>query len=175
LATEYFPCLFRLEGADYYVIGYSDERDGLLRESGRLLVFQSLTELHAYALQRGVAIQPTEVAKYDWDAIERWCDRPLANGIAVGPFLNAWNMVVDTLPAFGEPRLFSHADARNGAVYEKLFRANNLPAMTPPGAEYYPVWIRAEVEALATVLRLVVTEVRRQVESRLTGRLSGPA
>jgi len=120
-------------------------------------------------------MQRAEVARYDWDSIERWCDTPVASGIAAGAFLDAWNIVVDTLPPSDEPSLFSHADSRNAALYEKLFRANNLPAMTAPGAEYYPVWTRAEVEALARVLRLGVAEVRRQLDGRLTGRLSGPA
>jgi len=175
VATEYFPCLFRLGGADHYVIWYSDDRDGLLRENGRVVAFASLTALHAYASQRGLEMQRAEVARYDWDSIERWCDTPVASGIAAGAFLDAWNIVVDTLPPSDEPSLFSHADSRNAALYEKLFRANNLPAMTAPGAEYYPVWIRAEVEALARVLRLGVAEVRRQLDGRLTGRLSGPA
>lgn len=163
LAAEYFPCLFRLGSADHYVIWYSDDRDGLVRENGRVVTFPSLAELHAYALQRSLKLQPAEVARYDWDSVERWCDEPVASGISVGPFLNAWNMVLDTLPACDESGLFAHADGRNGALYEKLFRASNLPAMTAPGAEYYPVWTRAEVDALAQVLRLGVTEVRHQL------------
>ena len=107
--------------------------------------------------------------------IERWCDAPTAGGIAVDAFLNAWNMIVDTLPALAQPTLFAHTDSRNGTLYNKLFRANNLPAMTPPGADYYPVWTTAEIDALARVLRLGVMELRRQLDSRLTDRLSGPA
>jgi hypothetical protein len=34
MAIEYFPCVFRLEGVDRYVIWYSDDRDGLVREGG---------------------------------------------------------------------------------------------------------------------------------------------
>jgi len=166
MAAEYFPCLFRFGSADHYVIWYSDDRDGLVREDGRVVTFPSLAELHAYALQRSLKLQPAEVARYDWDSVERWCDEPVAIGIAVGPFLNAWNMVLDTLPACDESGLFAHADGRNGALYEKLFRASNLPAMTTPGAEYYPVWTRAEVDALAQVLRLGITEVRHQLGGR---------
>jgi hypothetical protein len=135
MATEYFPCLFRLGSADHYVIWYSDDRDGLVREDGRVVTFHSLGELHAYALQRDLEIQPAEVPKYDWDSIERWCHAPVASEIAVDAFLNAWNMVLDTLPACDQSGSFSHADGRNGALYQKLFWANNLPAVTPPGAE----------------------------------------
>jgi len=163
MAAEYFPCVFRLGGTDQYVMWSSDDRGGLVRKNGRVVTFPSLAELHAYALQRGLKLQPAELGRYDWDSIERWCDEPVASGIALGPFLNAWNMVLGTLPACEESGLFSHADGRNGALYEKLFRANNLPAMTAPGGEYYPVWTRAEVDALAQVLRLGIAEVRHQL------------
>jgi hypothetical protein len=164
LAAEYFACLFKLGDVDYYVIWYSDNRDGLVRDSGRAVTFPSLQELDVYAAQHRLKLKPEEIARYDWDAIEQWCDEPAAIGIAVGPFLSAWNMVVDTLPACEESTLFSHVDGRNGDLYRKLLRANNLPAMTPPGAEYYPVWTRTEVDALAQVLRLGIAEVRHQLD-----------
>src|SRR5687768_17193208 len=170
MATEYFPCLFRLGSADHYVIWYSDDRDGLVREGGRVVAVPSLAELHAYAVQRELEIQPAEVRKYDWDSIEHWCRAPEASAIAAEAFLNAWNMVVDGLPARTHSGLFSHVAGRNGPLYEKLFRANNLPAMTPPGAEYYPVWTRGEVEALAHVMRLGIAEVRYQLAARISGK-----
>lgn len=172
MATEYFPVLFRLGSANHYVIWYSDDRDGLLREDGRVVTYPSLEELHAYAGPRGLKLQPAKVARYDWDSIEQWCDEPVADGIALGPFLNAWNMILDMLPDCEESGLFSHANGRNGPLYEKLFRANNLSAMTAPGAEYYPVWTRAEVDALAQVLRIGVTEVRHQVGGRTPSNIS---
>ena len=104
-----------------------------------MVTFPSLAELRADAGRRGLKVQPTEIATYDWDSLERWCDEPVTSGIAVGPFLNAWNMVLDMLPAPEASSLFSHANGRNSALYEKRFRANNLPTMTAPGAEYYPV------------------------------------
>jgi hypothetical protein len=152
-----------LENVDHYVIWCSDDRDRLVRENERVVTFPSVAELRTYALQHGLQLKPTEVAMYDWDSIERWCDEPAATGIVPGPFLDAWNMIVDALPTSGESSLFSHADGRNAALYDKLFRANNLPAMTPPGAEYYPVWTKPDVGALAQVLRLGLAELRHQL------------
>ena len=126
-------------GVDHYVIWCSDHRDGLVRENERLVMFPSLVELRAYAVQHGLQLQRAEVARYDWDSIARWCDEPSATGIAAGPFLNTSNMAVDALPTSAELSLSSQADGRNRALYDKPFRANNLPAMTPPGAESSPV------------------------------------
>ncbi len=166
MAAEYFPCVFRLDGVDHYVIWYSDDRDGLVREGGRLVTFSSLARLHAFARSRGLTVQPAEVARYDWDSVARWCDQPVATGIAVGRLLKAWNMVLDAMPPGDESGLFSHANARASDLYDKLFRANNLPAMTPPGAEYFPLWTRAELVALAQLLRLGVAEMRHQLNGR---------
>ena len=163
MTVEYYPCVFRLGGKDRYVIWYSGDPDRLVRESGRVVTFPSLAQLHEYARVHGLTVQPVEVVTYDWDSVGRWCDEPLTAGIAVAPFLKAWNMVLDALPPGDESGLFRHANERAGSLYDKLFRANNLPAATPPGAEYYPVWTRAEVLALAQVLRLGVAEVQHQL------------
>ena len=32
----YYPCVFRLEGVDHYVMWYFDDRDGLVREGGHV-------------------------------------------------------------------------------------------------------------------------------------------
>src|SRR5262249_55874847 len=151
LAAEYFACLFKLGNVDYYVIWYSNGRDGLVREDGRVMTFPTLEALQAYAIRHELKVKPEETARYDWDAVERWCNEPTAAEIAVDSFLNAWNMIVDALPAHEAASLFAHADGQNGDLYRKLFRANNLPAMTPPEAEYWPVWTRTEVNALAQV------------------------
>jgi hypothetical protein len=166
MAAEYFPCVFQLEGVDHYVIWYSDDRDGLVREGRRVVSFSSLAQLYAYAKPRGLIVRTAEVAKYDWDSVARWCDEPVMTGIAVDRLLKAWNMVLDAMPPGDESGLFSHANARATDLYDKLFRANNLPAMTPPGAEYYPVWTRAELVALAQLLRLGLAEMRQQLNGR---------
>ena len=163
MAVEYFPCVFRLDGVDRYVIWYSDDQDGLVREGGRVAIFSSLAQLHAYARVRGLTVQSAEVARYDWDSVARWCAEPVMTGITVSRLLKAWNMVLDAMPPGDASGLFSHANARVSALYDKLFRANNLPAMTSPGAEYHPVWTRAEVVALAQLLRLGVAEMRHQL------------
>ena len=166
MAATFFVCIFRLGGNDHYVIWHSNDHDGLVREAGRLVSFPSLTDLEAYSGTHGLTLQPDEPVLYDWDALARWCDAPVASAIAPHAFLNAWNMLLDVQPPGGEPGLFQHAHERGGTLYDKLFRANNLPAMTPPGAEYEPMWTRADVAMLAQLLRLGLGELRHQVHDR---------
>ena len=175
MAVEYFPCLFRLGGVDHYVIWYSDDPDGLVREGGLLVTFSSQTQLHVYARSRGLTSQSADVANYDWDFIARWCDEPATTGLDVSRLLNAWNMVLDAMPRGDESRLFSHANARANALYDELFRANYLPAMTPAGAEFQPVWTRAELVQLAHLLRLGVAEMRHQLNGHEGARVVADA
>ena len=81
-------------------------------------------------------------------------------GLYVDP---AWNMLLDARSSDGVETLFDRVHRRSAEVYDKLFRSNNLPAMTPPGAEYYPTWTAAEIQTLAKVLQLGTTELRQQL------------
>ena len=62
MATEYFPCLFRLGGADHYVIWYSDDRDGLLQEPERRRL-DDLMRVYRRGLVRKAQALRTAVAR----------------------------------------------------------------------------------------------------------------
>ena len=164
-ARKFFACLFRLDETDQYVLWYSNDADGLVRDAGRIVRFSSLEALHAYASAQGLTLQTGEPTIYDWDRIQRWCDRPVAAEIAPDPFLTAWNMLVDSRRPASTAGIFAQAHQRLWELYDKLFRANNLPAMTPPGSEYWPTWTQSEVTNLAQVLRLGLEELRRQLDN----------
>ena len=63
-----------------------------------------------------------------------------------------------TDPADDRPDRVLLADGAAGAAYEKLFFGNNLPAVTPAGASYTPLWDVAELARLSHTLRLGLTE-----------------
>ncbi len=48
-------------------------------------------------------------------------------------------------------------------LYEKLFLANNLPAVTLPDDHYEPVWLQHEIELLSRVYRFGLSELRANV------------
>jgi hypothetical protein len=45
-------------------------------------------------------------------------------------------------------------------IYDKLFFGNNLPAITPAGVSYEPVWSHDEIETLSRIYRLGLTGLR---------------
>jgi len=59
--------------------------------------------------------------------------------------------------------LYEIVSQRARELHEKLFLANNLPAVTPPGAHYEPVWSRDEIELLSRIYRFGLTELRANV------------
>ena len=99
MATEYFACLFKLGNVEYYVIWYSDDRDGLVREDGRVLTFPSLEELHTYSIQHELTLKPEETAGYDWDAIERGAANLPQPGLLLARFstLGTWSWILCVL------------------------------------------------------------------------------
>ncbi|XUM21122.1 hypothetical protein ACRAVF_27615 [Bradyrhizobium oligotrophicum S58] len=98
---------------------------------------------------------------YDFDRIEAWCNNPTVTAIDHTEFLDAWNMLDD---AHG-PSSDLHSPYRTisraaGHVYDKLFWANNLTAVTPVGSHYDPIWSADEIELMSRVFRLGLAELR---------------
>src|SRR6266404_5596892 len=92
----HYICRVRLNGAPVFVVWYSGEHDGFLRdERGRLLAARTPDALTAEAEARGVALADPVPTDYDFDPIGAWCAAPAAAGVDCPAFLNAWNFFDD--------------------------------------------------------------------------------
>jgi hypothetical protein len=161
-------CIFRIGGVDLYVGWHSNDHDSLIRVDNRIASFTSISGLRDYVSTQGLMVVGDGPPVYDWDELLRWCNAPTATGIVPGVFLDAWNMLNDAVGASGNDHLFPIADRRNNKLYDKLFRAANLPAMTQPGEHYEPAWVSSETVALAQIFRLGIAELQRHLtESEL--------
>jgi hypothetical protein len=154
-----YLCVARLSG-DERVFLWKGEDPGpagvVVDDKGFVLSYSSDAAAIEAALANGWNVATEEPTAYDIDAIERWC-RSDAGVRDCTELLNAWNLFTD-LP--GGENLFRAADARALALYDKLFRACNLPSMTPPGEHYEPVWTSSETTALKHLLLLGMAEFR---------------
>jgi len=54
---------------------------------------------------------------------------------------------------------------RAGKIHDKLFFANNLPAITPRGASYEPIWSEGEIELLSRIYRFGLAELRADIQA----------
>jgi len=66
--------------------------------------------------------------------------------------LSCWNLVTGVASSLQHP--FDDRSPAHRTLHDKVFRALNLPAMTPPGERYVPRWSPAEL----SLLRLVLTD-----------------
>ena len=154
----HYPCRVRLNGTMVFVVWYSDQRDGFVRDvTGRLLAACTPEALTAAAKARGIPLVNDEPADYDFDRIGAWCAAPDEERIDCSAFLNAWNFL-DDLAGLSEEADTAYARLSRGAsaCYDKLFWGNNLPAVTPPGEWFEPAWRAGEL-----------TEIRRVMEAGL--------
>jgi hypothetical protein len=153
-----YVCSARVRGKDWVFLweGDGDVGDRIIADDhGHVIVYQS--EL---AARQSESISPDPVTRYDFDAIERWCN----SSDQIQEFtqlLNAWNLLVD-MPT-DEASLFRAADRRAISVYEKLILACNLPSITRPGQEDRTPWTHVEIDELRRVLMLGLAEFRARL------------
>ena len=151
----------RLDGLVSHLIWFTNEWDGVvLDESGSLLAFRDLSDLRGYAANHGFNLQEEESEPLDLDEAALWLKSPTTDGIVCAEFLDSWNLFDDIARSILDsafPRLSKDASE----VYDKLFWGSNLPAMTPPGEHFDPIWSGREVEELRRVLATGIMMLRR--------------
>jgi hypothetical protein len=161
---RYYLCEFRIDGGRLYVVWFTSDKDGLARLSdGKIASSADEHQTRAFCEANAMPLEPDSPAIYDFDEIAVWCSRPAAGKIDPISFLNAWNMLDDALCALSGVRspydVTSHRPGANH-IYDKLFWANNLPSVTPPGKHYEPIWSPEEIEMMAEIYRLGLIELR---------------
>ncbi len=153
-ARRGYPCRLRMNETVVFVIWYSDERDGFLRdEAGGLLAGSTSAALAAAAKAHEVDLVRNETAEYDFERIRAWCIAPEAAGIDCSSFVDAWNFFDDLAGlSVGADTPYTQLSRTGSACYDKLFLSCNLPALTPPGERFEPVWQAAEVAEIRQLL-----------------------
>ncbi len=150
----HYQCQLRLNETVVFVVWYSGERDGFLRDdSHRLLVARTPSALAAIAKAHDVELVKNDAAEYDFDRIRAWCLAPETVGIDCPSFLNAWNFFDDLAElSTGIDTPYTRKSRSAAACYDKLLWGCNLIAVTPPGERFEPVWQPAELAEIRQVL-----------------------
>lgn len=151
---EHYPIECRLHGRERLLLWYSDDVDGVIVGSdGRLVTFDSTDSAVAYAQTRGLSLSADAPVVYDLDQLRAWTSSN-TQAVDCRALLDCWNLFADVaecVPEHGDA--FRAQDRAGSSVYEKLFYGNNLPAITPSGRAYEPVWSEAEIAQLSAVAR----------------------
>ena len=167
MAHKHFKVRYRLDGVDRYLIWFSNDSDGVVvQDDGSMVSFRSQSDLDSYAKFRGLKLEPDEPSEFDFDSVERWLSRLDRGSIDCDLFLNAWNLFGDIASSNGNAA-FQQSSRAAGRVYDKLFWGNNLPAVTPAGELYVPVWSERDVDELHRILSQGMSSIRNAVSMML--------
>ena len=163
MTHTYYHLSYRLDAIDAYLIWFSNDQDGLITEpDGTVPSFPDHISLLAYASAHHLAIDPMPPVPHDLDAIVSWLRRPLLGDIDCDNVLSVWNLFGDLARSVGGS--FDRDHKRSRRIYEKLFWGNNLPAVTPPGKHYTPIWSDEERLILQEILKEGLLLFRRHVK-----------
>lgn len=148
----YYGCWYRLGGVDRYLIWFSSGRDGVFVDANQKIPnFLSLDALTEYAMQQGISIEMEEPNLHDLDKLEHWLRSGNALTVDCHHLLGAWNLFDDVSRSCAG-RFDSNRKLTN-RIYKTLFWGSNLPAVTPEGECFVPVWTKGQIKIMRRTLR----------------------
>lgn len=164
MVANYYKLLYRLDGTERFLLWFTNGKDGVVTDSdGFVPSFATADEVCSFADCLDVGISDEAPILHDLDPVRNWLDDPRSDGVDCKAVLDAWNLFGDVARSVSRGAAFLKADEALGDVYDKLFRGNNIPVMTPEGETYKPVWTPAEVSELADLLQAGFELFRRVV------------
>ena len=151
---EYYPLNIIIDGKDHYCIWFIDQTTGFVTECNRINAYSSLEKLKAYAGQKEIKLCNEESANGEGVVIlYPEGDAPaFDNSQGCRYYINVWNTADDIAVTLDKPFSGKSGDNSIDDIYDKLFWACNLPAVTPEGKEYIPIWSKEEMELLKKII-----------------------
>jgi hypothetical protein len=136
----------------------ADPDSFLVDDEGRLLCYSSKSGVDLFLRRRGLKTDWTQEAELDfdefWMAIKGLRVNRASSTKTCARLLNGWNFLEDLLRALAEPDWLKRlSTASMKRIYDKLYYGNNLPAVTPVGRSYSPLWPREEIVLLRGTFR----------------------
>jgi hypothetical protein len=163
MTRTYYRLWYRLDHTDGYLIWFSNDEDGVVTQpDGTVPSFRDQEALRAYATFHQIDLDAMEPLVHDLDVVVQRLRRPLSAEIDSDAFLTAWNLFGDLATSVNGD--FDGDRKRTQQIYDKLFWGNNLPAVTPPGKQYTPVWSDDELLLMREILHDGLLLFRKQVK-----------
>ncbi len=144
---EYINILkFIFSDSEKYLIWHNDDKDKDVVEirNNKILTFDTLESAEKFVGE------DCECWEYNFSELERFISTHDKN-FDCKIILNFWNILNDIVYSFGE-KIPDERTRRSDRCYNKLFWGNNLPAVTPAGKHYTPVFTRKERKNIRRIL-----------------------
>ena len=153
MSREYYSFWFRLDNRDGYLIFFYDEPDPdgfVTDERGRVSCFLNTEDLLRYASASNLTVDAEDPRLLNLDILVAWLESKDADTVDCKTFLEAWNLFDDFSKTIGGN--FDADQKKTQKIYNKLFWGNNLPAVTPEGEHFEPIWTKRELKIMREVL-----------------------
>jgi len=172
----YYPLWYRLDNCDHYLLwcsveGADEDLDNVVLDSeGKIPTFPSLDTLLDYAQTENIEVEKQhELNLHNLDVLLQWFEikRSKIEGptaIDCDEFLAAWNLFTDVSRSISGN--FDADDEKTQEIYTKLLCGNNLPAITPEGNFYVPIWSGKEKRIIREVLSQGLQMFRGHIKHR---------
>lgn len=142
---------FRFGEHSELLIWYEDEngKDCVYTLNNKVQTFETENEVRECAAALGLNCAGACI--YDAEMLKSWIETH-EETVDCGFLLDFWNIFGDI--AYSVGRKFEPVRTKkSNKVYNKLFFGLNLPAMTPPGEKYVPLWTKKERKLLRELMR----------------------
>lgn len=146
---EYYIVKFLFEAETIYAIWYSSDADGFVIDSNnKVMAFKDKSKLLQYADKQGIAVND-EGTEFDCAEAKYFENEELK----CSDILDLWNIVEDIARSLKVKFEICEDVQSVNKIYDKLFYGCNLPAVTPEGKTYIPIWSELEMYILREVVR----------------------
>lgn len=164
---QYYTYDIAVDSAVYYCIWYTNDRDGLLASDGQITSFPSSADRTVYAKARLPNLRVSRAKTELFSSIKQFRKKARTRRRAEGYFLcdcayvlEMWNLYADAAASVNA-EFYGNRRALCG-IYDKLFWGNNIPAVTPEGAEYMPRWSGIEWNEILRVRKNGMAVIKRE-------------
>lgn len=124
---QHYALWYRLDQQDRYLIWISDQIDTVYVHQKKIVTFESLDALKAFAATKHIKMMPEEPVLNNFDTVQEWLNE--TNGaINCIDSMNTWNVAKDITNTFrwkfkgNNPK-----DQTTELVYSKICQNNTLP------------------------------------------------
>lgn len=156
---EYVDILrFIFIDCEKYLIWHNDDKgnDVIEIRNNKILTFDTLESAEEFAGN------DCECWEYDFSELEKFVYAHDKN-FNCKIILDFWNIFNDIVYSFGE-KIPDERTRRSDRCYNKLFWGNNLPAVTPDGEKYVPLFTRKERNNIRKILSYGIDFTYRNME-----------
>jgi hypothetical protein len=146
---EYFSNNIIFDNKDHFCIWFSEGKSGFITEENKIKSFPTYNELSRFAEKNGIRLNDERESLTVDYAIEQLKNKTLDCNYLI----SIWHAAEDIADSLEIPFYGSMGANNTDDIYDRLFWGCNLPAVTPKGKHYTPIWTGEELRILTRTIK----------------------